>query len=87
MGLNSVIRAVGSGLGAAVAITIVVASEGIAPGVPAEAVFTTGFAASLAATLVAVAVVAAIPRRSADPVIRAARSGASLRPHGSLSAP
>jgi MFS family permease len=72
MGLNSVIRAIGSGLGAAVGIAIVTAFAGIAPGVPAEAGFDTAFAASLAAAMVAIAAVATIPRRAVDPVIRIA---------------
>jgi MFS family permease len=79
MGLNSVIRAIGSGLGAALAVAIVTASDAIAPGVPSESGFTAAFAASLATTLVAVAIVATIPRRSADPVIGAMRGDATPR--------
>lgn len=73
LGLNSVLRAVGTAVGAQVAIAIVTGADELAGGVPVEGGFTTAFAVSLAPTLVAVAIVCLIPRRSEDGVISHAR--------------
>lgn len=87
MGLNSVIRAIGSALGAAAGIAIVSASDGIAPGLPGEGGFTMAFAASMAAGILAIAVVGTIPRRSADPVISTLGAGGTPATVSSRTAP
>jgi MFS family permease len=69
VGLTSVVRAVGSALGAAVAVAIWTGAPKIAPGLPGESGITRAFVMALIATGVAVAAVTLIPRRSADPVL------------------
>ena len=69
VGLNSVVRAVGSALGAAIAVAISTAAPTIASGVPARSGATNAFAMALIATAVTVLAVAAVPRRRADPTL------------------
>lgn len=72
MGLNSVLRAIGSAIGAALAAAILAGGAQIGPGIPSERAFTVAFLMGLGATLLALASLFLIPARSLDPVLRAA---------------
>ncbi|MGH2954742.1 MAG: MFS transporter [Solirubrobacterales bacterium] len=73
MGINSVTRAVGAAIGAAVAVAIVTGAAQLAPGVPEAGGFTAAFVMAFVATLIALASLALMPRRSGDPVLAMAR--------------
>lgn len=77
--LNNVIRSIGSVLGAGVAIAVVTATPGLAPGLPAEAGFTHGFELAAAATAVAIAAIALIPARAG---VRALEPAGASTPAG-----
>jgi MFS family permease len=70
--LNNVIRSIGSVLGPQVAIAIVTAAPGLAPGLPAGRGFTHAFVMGAIATAAAIMLIALIPGRRADPVLAAA---------------
>lgn len=69
VGLNSVVRGVGSALGAQIAVAIYAAAPQLAPGVPASSGATGALVMALIATAATVLAVAAIPRRAADPTV------------------
>jgi MFS family permease len=71
VGVNSVVRAVGSALAAQIAVAIWTAAPKLAPGLPAESGISNAFVMGLCATAVAVLAVISIPRRSVDPVLQA----------------
>lgn len=71
VGLTSVVRAVGSALGAGVAAAIVTSGDLLDSGLPAASAFTDAFAMSAIATAVAIATLALVPRRESDPVLAA----------------
>jgi MFS family permease len=76
VGLNSVVRAVGSALGAQVAVAIFTAAPQLAPGVPESAGADRVFVMALIATAITVVAVRAVPRRESDPtVLSAAQAG------------
>jgi MFS family permease len=67
--LTSVMRAVGSALGAQVAVAIYTAAPKLPSGIPSNTGITNAFVMSLLTTALAMAAVVLIPRRSADPTI------------------
>jgi MFS family permease len=66
MGLNTVLRNIGSAMGTAVASAILLASPGIVPGVPSQAGFTRAFGVGLAGSVGAVLLMLVLPTRGAD---------------------
>lgn len=63
LGVNSVVRSVGTAVGSQAAVAIVLAADELAPGLPSEDGFTAAFAMMLAAALLALLVVATVPRQ------------------------
>lgn len=61
VGLNSVLRAVGSAIGSAATVAILLASDQLAPGVPASSAFTRAFLVGLVGSVVALVVMACLP--------------------------
>lgn len=74
LGVTSVVRAIGSALGAGIAVAIFTGAPELAPGVPSESGFEDAFVMALIANVVALAAILLIPRPSDDPVMRATRS-------------
>lgn len=69
IGLNSVVRAIGAAIGAQAAAAIVIAAPELAPGVPGPDGFSDAFLVALGGTVLALASLVLIPRRSDDPVL------------------
>lgn len=67
--LNGMVRAVGSALGAQVAVAIYIAAPKLPLGIPEKSGVSNAFIMALVATAIAATAVMSIPRRSADPTL------------------
>lgn len=75
--LNNVVRSIGSVLGPQVAVAIVTASPGLAPGLPAHRGFSHAFVMAAIASGATIMLIALIPGPRADPVLAAAAEPAA----------
>jgi EmrB/QacA subfamily drug resistance transporter len=67
VGLNSVLRAIGAAIGSQVVVAVLLASPRLSPGVPVHGGFRRAFLVGLGASVVAVAVMAIVPRQADQP--------------------
>jgi MFS family permease len=72
VGVNSVLRAIGSAIGSQASVAILLAAPQLAPAVPVHDGFTDAFLAGLAGSLLALGIMALLPRRLRAPEAPAA---------------
>jgi MFS family permease len=70
IGLNNVIRSIGTALGPQVGIAVVTATSGLVPGLPARSGFTHAFVMAAIATAATTVLLALVPGPRSDPLVR-----------------
>jgi TRAP-type uncharacterized transport system fused permease subunit len=70
IGLNNVIRSIGTALGPQVGIAVVTATSGLVPGLPVRSGFTHAFVMAAIATAATTVLLALVPGPRSDPLVR-----------------